>query len=932
MCGEHGRVRIVEHHGDREPLARRRVQSVAQLHRGEGVEPEIAERPVGLHGLRPRVTEHGGDLGAHQVHECAVLFGRRQRGQPPLQVGVTVLGVGLVLRVEDLAHVGNLVQQWTRTRGGEHGSEARPVDVGDGEERVVLFESLLQAGDRQLAPHEGDAAPTQLFLHDVHGHAAPVVARRPDTPGDRRARESSRPPVLGERVEIGVGGGVGTVVTAAPHARDGRVQHERVERVLVEDRVQVARTGELGVRALGELVERAVGQRHQQADPGGVDDHPDVVAVVGELPHQRVERVAVGDVAGGEGDLGAEFLQLGGEFPRAGRVGAPPAKQYQVLDATASEPARGLRAEPAVAARDERGAARLPRRPRRGTAERCPLQPSQVETRAAHGELVLGAHTGEHAAQQSQRVIVELRRQVDEAAPAFRVFEGDDPAQPPGGVLQRVGQRIAVADRHGGVRGDPQLRVDRRVDECLHEQQRRHETVGQLRVCRVRTLVEREQRQHSGGPLARGGGRQQAREAGTVGVGVAHDHGHDVGAALGECLAHRVGPLAVVLRQHEQPGAREPVGGDHAQVTAPRDPVAPLVHCGALVLRPAPVAQRGQYRVERLTVDGQFVGERGIVESGPERVVAAAFRRERRWGEPVVLVLEGVGGQLHALAVQPVGPAGHQPRDVEGGERGEEPPGAAVVTAQRAGDHGGTCRVECVESVLHSRRQHGVWADLDERVVALLGEFPHGRGEADGAAQVAVPVVAVEFGGVDPVAGDGGEERDLRLLRRDRSEQLAQPLLDVGDLRGVRRVVHGHAPVADLLGVERGGQLVERVRLTGDHDGRRSVDGGQRQPLAPGRQPFGDDLGGFGDRQHAAAAGEAVTDRLAAQSHHAGGVGQAQCPGHARGRDLALRVPDDGGGFDPVGPPQRGERHEHGEQRRLHDVDAVERRGARLTA
>ncbi len=66
-------------------------------------------------------------------------------------------------------------------------------------------------------------------------------------------------------------------------------------------------------------------------------------------------------------------------------------------------------------------------------------------------------------------------------------------------------------------------------------------------------------------------------------------------------------------------------------------------------------------------------------------------------------------------------------------------------------------------------------------------------------------------------------------------------------------------------------------------------------------------------------------DRLAAQGHHGGGVLQAERARDARGRDLALRVADDGGRFDAVGAPQFGQRDHHREQHRLDHVHAVER-------
>jgi hypothetical protein len=67
---------------------------------------------------------------------------------------------------------------------------------------------------------------------------------------------------------------------------------------------------------------------------------------------------AVGDVAGGDGDLGARLGQLGDQFGRAGRLGAAPADQHDPLGALGGQPAGHVRAEGAGAAGDEDGAGR----------------------------------------------------------------------------------------------------------------------------------------------------------------------------------------------------------------------------------------------------------------------------------------------------------------------------------------------------------------------------------------------------------------------------------------------------------------------------------------------------------------------------------------------------------------------------------------------
>ncbi len=117
---------------------------------------------------------------------------------------------------------------------------------------------------------------------------------------------------------------------------------------------------------------------------------------------------------------------------------------------------------------------------------------------------------------------------------------------------------------------------------------------------------------------------------------------------------------------------------------------------------------------------------------------------------------------------------------------------------------------------------------------------------------------------------------------------------------------------------QRRAEFLDGVHVARDHDRRRAVDRCDRQTVA--EVEVG---GGQGDGHHAAATREGQ-DRLAAQRHHGGGVGQAERARDAGGGDLALRVADDGGRFDAVGAPQLGERDHDGPQHRLHHVDPLQ--------
>ena len=159
----------------------------------------------------------------------------------------------------------------------------------------------------------------------------------------------------------------------------------------------------------------------------------------------------------------------------------------------------------------------------------------------------------------------------------------------------------------------------------------------------------------------------------------------------------------------------------------------------------------------------------GTSTTAPSSACAAPLRpkpeaselRGAAAGQPEAPSVEGVGRQVD----QPAAVARRAPvhRDARGerlGGRGEEAVPAALV-ATEGGDHdrfgGGVGAV--ADGVLDARDERRVRAGLDERPVAVGGRRPHGLVELHRLPDVAVPVVGVEGGGVDEIAGDGGEER-----------------------------------------------------------------------------------------------------------------------------------------------------------------------------
>ncbi len=210
------------------------------------------------------------------------------------------------------------------------------------------------------------------------------------------------------------------------------------------------------------------------------------------------------------------------------------------------------------------------------------------------------------------------------------------------------------------------------------------------------------------------------------------------------------------------------------------------------------------------------------------------------------------------------------------------------------------------------------------------------RVEADGLAQVAVPVVGGELGGVQEHAGDGGVEGDGGGAGCDVRQQTENFFPDVFDLGGVGGVVDRNLPGRDVLRCVSVQNVVECVRVARNNSGVGSVDCGDVDPVTvdPVTQPR--ELlrhRGRGQRNgdHATVASQ-FSERMAAQRHDFGGVLQGERTGYVSGRDFPLGMADDGVGVDAQGLPEAGKRNHDCEQRGLHDVDALQRGGVGVAA
>lgn len=409
----------------------------------------------------------------------------------------------------------------------------------------------------------------------------------------------------------------------------------------------------------------------------------------------------------------------------------------------------------------------------------------------------------------------------------------------------------------------------------------------------------------------------------------------------------------------------------------PGDAVAPGVQGRRFASRTPPAGQGGQNLGECGGAETEGVGQTVqvlLLDRFPERAV-------HRVGTPRGLVafggagpegpvLEGVRGEFDV--VRP-GFAEHgRPVDVHSGhvglgEGGGEASRAAVVAAQRAAHEdpsGGD--VEGVERFLHGNGQDRVRADLHEGPVAGRCQFADRRGQHDGPAQVAEPVVGVDRARLvraDPFPGERRQHGHGGLPWRRRAQCGEQLFADPVDVRGVRGVVHRDAPRPGSPVGAGAKEQVQGLCVARDDDRRGAVDRRDREAAVVSGDQLTDLRGVEHERDHPALRRRCLFGRsggrsarncrscgvgtgsggvrpvgserdqcLAPQADHSGGVAQRECSGDAGRRDLALGVADHCMGADPGGLPELRQRDHHREQCGLHHVHPVETGRGRVAA
>ncbi|EWC61188.1 hypothetical protein UO65_3516 [Actinokineospora spheciospongiae] len=916
VVGDRGRGRVVEDQGGGQPHAGGGAQAVAHVDGGQRVEAQFAEGPVGGDLGRVGDAEHGGGLAAHQVEHHSAPVGFRHTRQAFGQGGRggARVGGGVGQRGTDL---GQVLDQRPGTGGGEGGGEPGPVDVGDGDEGFVVLDGPQQGGHAQPGRHRAQAATLHVRLVVGVGHAA---AAAPQAPRHGGGGAALGPAALGERVEVGVGGGVGALARTAPHARVGGEQHERVERGVPEQGVEVFGARGLARDDRGGLVQGGVGQGGDVADTRGVHDGGQR-QVGGDVGEDGGQGVAVARVAGGDGDPGTEGGQLPGQFVGPGGGAAPAAGEHQVRGARLGQGAGDVAAEGAGAAGDEGGAARGPRGLRGAVAERGGGEAAHVGAGGAHGELVLVAHARQDGAETSGGAGVGGGRHVDQAAPAGGVLQAEDATEAPHLRLGGVGGRVGGDGGHGAGGDQPQRGGHVRVAEGLEQGERAREPGGDGRVVGVRAGVQGQGGDHPGEVGAQGGDRRgQGGAVGGGGVPRAH-HG------VADGVAHGGRPPLVggALGHDYEPGTGG--GGFGGGQWLPGHAVAPAVDGGAVAAASAPGGQGGQHGAERVGVDGQGGGqlvEVAAFDGGPEGGVGGVGGARGGGGvEPVPLPLEPVGGQVDQTSGGDGGAAVHRgavgPRLPQAARH---PIQTALIAAQAADNPGLAGGV--LDHLGNRHRQHRVRTDLHHHSSTRQRRTQR-RLELHRLPHVPVPVLSTHPSGVEQLTRHRGEKRNQRSSRTNRGHVRQQLLPQPIHLRRMPSRVHTRNPPSpDALGLELGHHQIQSGRITGNSTRSRAVHRRHSQHIGPLADPLPHLIRRGENRRHPTLARQGQP-QLRPQSHHTRRIPQRQTPGDICGGDLTLRMTHHRSRNNTERLPHPRKRHHHREQHRLHNVNAFQR-------
>jgi hypothetical protein len=391
-----------------------------------------------------------------------------------------LVGGGLIQATKDLgaAHrrlarsVGgrdvDLVQQGAASSGSVHTLERRPVEVDDQALRSVGRQGSEQRRERWGRGH-GTQPGFGQHRHDVGGRHAAV---RPPAPVDTERCPPEPAPVVRQRVQKVIRGGIGAETTGTPHRGAGREQDEEVQLRGVREPMQRPRAVDLRPedRRQGGLVRLGHGTRDRRA--GRVDHASQRMRATDQASDHVPHPLGIPDVRGDHRDGRSLRLQL------TQRRDAPagwtvrrhlvplcpvgqrrPAREDEVPSTHGYEPPGHVQAEPPQAARDEIRGVGLHRRARRGLWRRLDAhETGDVTPTATHGDLVLIVCTADDLQQCLGVAGVRLGLQIDERSPQVRVLQGDHPPQTPQRGLGHGGSMGLGAEPLRPARDEPEPR------------------------------------------------------------------------------------------------------------------------------------------------------------------------------------------------------------------------------------------------------------------------------------------------------------------------------------------------------------------------------------------------------------------------------------------------------------------------------------------
>ena len=178
--GQRGRCRVVEDQRGGQGQAGGGAELVAQVHRGERVEAEVAERLAGRDGVGSGVAEDrrrlGADHGEQALGPRPRRAGRatRRAARPPSHARPARRW-----RPGRLPRLGQFREQRRSAGPGEGRREPVPPHVGDGHRGLAGAERPGEGGEGPFGVHRGQPAEPQVPGHSSGGHAGPGA------PGDR---------------------------------------------------------------------------------------------------------------------------------------------------------------------------------------------------------------------------------------------------------------------------------------------------------------------------------------------------------------------------------------------------------------------------------------------------------------------------------------------------------------------------------------------------------------------------------------------------------------------------------------------------------------------------------------------------------------------------------------------------------------------------